>query len=114
MRRFRLRWKAGHRVYSEAGGKDDHGNAIESWATAVDVPAVWWSVSSAEPVVVGHDRVVVDKLIVVASSLAVSPHDRMILGGEEYEVLGEAGDFDHGPSIRRAGRKPLNLRRVEG
>lgn len=111
--RFRLKWTAGHRVYSETGGQDDHGNDIPAWATAVDVPAIWWPASTTEPQVAGHDRVVVDKVMAVASSLEVSPHDRMVLDGKEYEVVGEPEDYDHGPG-RAPGRKTLNLRRVDG
>lgn len=113
MRRFRLRWTAGHRVYSETGGQDAHGNDIPAWANPVDVPAIWWSPSSTEPAVAGHDRVNVDVVMVVDSALMVSPHDRMILAGEEYEVIGFPEDYDHGPG-RSAGRKPVNLQRVDG
>lgn len=110
---FRLRWTAGHQVYSETGGLDAHGNDVPTWADAVDVPAIWWSPSSSEPAVAGHDRVTVDVVMVVASSLVVSPHDRMVLDGKRYEVIGEPEDYDHGPG-RPAGRKPVNLRRVDG
>lgn len=111
--RFPLKWTAGHRVYSATGGQDVHGNDIPSWANAVDVPAMWWSPSSTEPVVAGHDRVVVDVVIVVDTSLTVSPHDRFVIGAKTYEVIGFPEDYDHGP-YATPGRKPLNLQRVDG
>ncbi|MGW6121502.1 hypothetical protein ACWFRF_20840 [Nocardia sp. NPDC055165] len=111
--RFRLQHTAGHRVYSETGGRDDHGNEIPVWAAPVDVPAIWWPASTSEPQLAGHDRVVVDMVAAVASSLAVSPHDRLVLDTAEFEVIGAPSGWDRGPG-RRARRKLLNLRRVDG
>lgn len=111
--RFRLPWTAGHRVYSETGGQDAHGNDVPAWASPVNVPALWWSPTSDEPTVVGHDRVVVDVVMVVDSGLTVSPHDQMVLGGQTYEVIGEPEDYDHGP-YSMPGRKPVNLKRTDG
>lgn len=110
--RFPLPWTAGHQVYSE-GADDAHGNPVQSWATAVNVPAIWWSPSSTEPAVAGHDRVQVDVVLVVASSLAVSAHDRFVLDGQEYDVIGFPEDYNHGP-YKTPGRKPVNLQRVDG
>ncbi len=111
--RFPLKFTAGHKVYSETGSQDAHGNDIPTWANAVNVPAMWWSPSSTEPVVAGHDRVQVDLVMVVDSALAVSPHDRMVIGSDEYDVIGFPEDYDHGP-YAVPGRKPLNLQRVDG
>lgn len=111
--RFPLKRTAGHRVYSETGSRDAHGNDIPSWAAPVDVPAMWWSPSSTEPVVAGHDRVRVDVVMAVDSALPVSAHDRMVLDGQEYEVLGAPEDYDHGP-YAAPGRKPLNMVKVDG
>lgn len=110
--RFPLPWTAGHRVYSE-GAEDAHGNPVQSWAAAVNVPAIWWSPSSTEPAVAGHDRVQVDVIMAVASTLVVSPHDRFVLAGQEYDVVGEPEDYDHGPRTA-PGRRPVNLVRVDG
>lgn len=110
--RFPLKWTAGHRVYSETD-QDAHGNLIPTWAAPVDVPAMWWSPSSTEPILAGHNRVQVDVVLVVDSTRVVSPHDRMVLGADVYEVIGFPEDYDHGP-YSVPGRKPVNLRRWDG
>lgn len=110
--RFALPRTAGHRVYSE-GSDDAHGNPVQSWAAPVDVAALWWSPSSTEPLLAGHDRVSVDVVLVVDSALSVSPHDRFVLDSKEYEVLGEPEDYDHGP-YSVPGRKPVHLGRLDG
>lgn len=110
--RFPLPWTAGHRVYSE-GADDAHGNPIRSWAAPVDVPTLWWSPSSTEPLLAGHDRVSVDVVMAVDSALAVSPHDRFVLDSKEYEVIGFPEDYDHGPYVA-PGRKPVYLNRLDG
>lgn len=110
--RFPLPWTAGHEVYSE-GSDDAHGNPAQSWAAPVSVPAIWWSPSSTEPVVAGHDRVQVDVVMAVDSALAVGPHDRFVLDSQEYDVIGEPEDYSHGP-YATPGRKPFNLQRVDG
>ncbi|WP_067507975.1 hypothetical protein [Nocardia puris] len=99
-------------MHSESG-TDAHGNPISTWAEPVPIQAVWWPASTSEPQVAGHDRVVVDMVAVVASTLAVSPHDRLVLDAAEFEVIGAAQNWDRGPG-RRAGRRLLDLRRVDG
>ena len=110
--RFRLKYTVGLCVYS-AGAEDTHGNPTASWAAPVDIAANHWSTSSTEPVVAGYDRTIVDKIVVVDSSQAVSARDRMVINGEMFEVVALPEDYDHGP-YSAPNRKPVLTRRVDG
>ncbi|WP_280331491.1 hypothetical protein [Nocardia wallacei] len=109
---FPLPHTVGHRVHSVVG-EDSHGSEIDGWADPVPVAAFWWSPSSTEPAIAGHDRVLVDVVMVVDSATVVGPHDRFVIGGSEYDVIGPPQDYDHGPWWS-PGCKPVNLQRVEG
>lgn len=109
---FPLPYTIAHRAYSGTG-EDDHGNEIPAYAAPVTVAAFWWSPSSSEPAVAGHDRVVVDKVAVVDSATEIGPRDLVEIEGIEYEVVGYAEDYDHGPWWV-PGCRPVNLQRVEG
>lgn len=93
--------------------EDEHGNVGRSWSDPVPTPAVYWSPSSSEPQIAGHDRVIVDLVLVVDSQTPIGPQDRVVVAGDEFEVAGHPEDYDHGPWWS-PGRKPVNLRRVEG
>lgn len=108
-----LLFTVGLRSYSDDPETDAHGNTASEWSDPVDTEAVWWSPSSSEPALAGHDRVAIDLVVVVASSVAVGPHDRIVVEGREYEVIGYPEDYDHGPWWS-PNRKPVNVRRVEG
>jgi hypothetical protein len=107
-----LLFTVGHRAYSDSG-EDAHGNPAEDYADPVDVEAIWWSPSSSEPALAGHDRVAIDLVVVVSSATPVGPHDSLVVEGREYEVVGYPEDYDHGPWWS-PNRKPVNVRRVEG
>ncbi|KIA63004.1 hypothetical protein [Nocardia vulneris] len=107
-----LPFTIGHRAYS-GSGEDAHGNEIGSHAAAVDIQAFYYSPSSTEPAVAGHDRVVVDMVAVVDSDEQIGPHDLLVIDGEEFDVIGFPEDYDHGPWWK-PGRKPVNLQRVDG
>lgn len=108
-----LLFTVGHRAYSEEAGTDSHGNVSEGHGDPVDVEAIWWSLGSDEPKLAGHDRVTVDLVVVVDSVTPVGPHDRFVIEGREYVVVGYPEDYDHGPWWS-PNRKPVNVRRVEG
>lgn len=107
-----LPYIVGHRVY-QSGLEDAHGNPIPGWAAPVDVRAMWWSPATQEPLLAGHDREVVDVVVVVASTTTVGARDRMVVEGREFEIVGDPLDFDHGPHLP-AGVRPVNLKRVTG
>ncbi|MFF1531488.1 head-tail adaptor protein [Cellulomonas sp. NPDC058312] len=109
-----LPFTAGLRAFI-GSAEDDLGNPTEGWGTAVETSAVWWtpsSVATSEQKMAGHDRVVVDLVMVVDSATAVGPRDRVVIDGRDFEVIGYPEDFDHGPWWQ-PGRKPVNLRRIE-
>lgn len=104
-----------HRAFL-AGVEDEHGNIAEGWADPVPVRAAYWSVSSSEPQVAGHDRVIVDAAMFVSADTTIGARDRVEivdLGGV-FEVVGLPERYDYGPFEYRPGRCQVNLRRVEG
>lgn len=111
---FPLPFKAWLRAYA-GSTEDDLGNLTDEWATAVEEPAIWWtpsSVATSEQKMAGHDRIVVDLVLVVDSATVVGPRDHAVIEGREFEVIGYPEDFDHGPWWR-PGLQPVNLRRIE-
>ncbi|MFC9769511.1 hypothetical protein [Rhodococcus jostii] len=106
-----LPYTAGVRTYTPAA-PDAHNNPAETYAAPVEVAAIWWPGGSSEPAVPGHDRVIVDLVLVVASTTSIGPYDRVMVGGKEFEVIGYPEDFDHGPWWQ-PGCTPVNLRAVE-
>lgn len=112
--RFPCRIPIGHEVYSESATVDAHGNEVEDWADAVEVKVFGWEPpKSTEPAVAGHDRVIVDILLYAPRSMNVGPHDRVILAGKRYEVIGDPGDPNNNPWFV-PGLVTINLKRVEG
>lgn len=98
------------------GAEDAHGNPVETWGPATDMPCTWWSPSSTEPALAGHDRVIVDLVIVLDAEVAalVDHRDRFAVEGRTYSVQGLPEDYDHGPFGWSPKRRALALKRVEG
>ena len=98
MAEFPLRFTVGHRAYS-AGAEDDYGNESAGWGAPIVKPVYGWGApQGSEPKIAGHERVVVEvELLVPPEFGAVSPRDRMVLDGVEYDVIGPAESFDHNP-----------------
>ncbi|MBP2211088.1 hypothetical protein JOJ87_001432 [Rhodococcus ruber] len=106
-------YTVGVRTYTESG-KDDRGNPVESWSAPVDHPVYGWSMpSSTEPKVAGHNRVLVSLELLVPPTFPAKAHDRVVVDGEEFEVLGRPEDFNHGPFGFAPGLV-VNLGRTEG
>lgn len=96
------------------GAEDEHGNPIEDWAPATPHKVYGWSApSSTEPKMAGHDRVIVDVELLAPEGFPAKPRDLVVLDGVEFQVLGYAEDFNHGPFGFRPGLV-VNLQRVEG
>ena len=108
-----------------ADGEDAHGNPVVAFADAVPVKVYGYGPStSGEPFQQGRDVVVTGQTVYAPSPMAnaatgepVTPTalDRfeLPLGGPEYEVDGEIGDWNHGPFGWAPGYS-IALKRVEG
>lgn len=93
---------------------DPFGNPAPAWADPVPVKVYGWEPpKSDEPVLAGHDRVVVDLQVLAPPGVEVGSHDRVIVQGRRYEVVGEIEDAGNGPFAFNPGAR-FNLRRVEG
>lgn len=106
-------------VWSE-GGPDSHGNPVAIYTPPLDEtgsphPVIGWDVpTSTEPVLAGHDRVVVDVQLLTPPDFPARPRDVIDLPtGGRYEVIGEAGGTEGNPFGWIPGGT-LNLRRVDG
>lgn len=88
-----------------------------------DVPVLvhsWRIVSSDEPILAGHERLVVDARMITAVG-EFSPSDKVELPGivdqagdpVTFEVLGRAVNVDHNPWLH-VGREIVNLKEMSG
>lgn len=104
-----------HRVFS-ADGVDDHGNYVESWSAGVGKKFITFTTPrTSEPKLAGHDRDVVEFELIVKSDFGVvSPQDRMVIDGIEYDVIGQPEDFTKNPWRTDFGCFTINLRLVNG
>jgi len=102
-----------------AGSSDEYGEAAAVYtppldSAGTDVAVYGWSTpSSTEPKLAGHDRVIVDQELLVPPDSTISAHDLVDLPDGQYQVIGEAEDFNSGPFGWQPG-KVINLRRVTG
>lgn len=117
---FPLRQKVYHQRYlgvTDGAGNtvyDEHGNEVESWAPKLEVLVFGWEPpKSTEPVVAGHDRVIVDIQLYAPVSVDPLPHDLMWLVGKKFQVIGYPEDPNHN-GFWAPGLVTVNLRRVEG
>lgn len=85
------------------GVKDAHGNTVPGWLDPVSVACVWWSPenrdTSMEPASgpTGGDRVIMDVILVVDSSVPVDHRDKFTVDQKRFEVVGLPKDYNHGP-----------------
>lgn len=80
----------------------------------------WWIVSSSEPVLAGHERLIADARMIAASG-EFSPSDIVKLPGvttssgsaARFKVEGRGENVDHNPWLH-VGREIVNLKEVSG
>ena len=101
-----LRW--------QSDALDAFGNPVEGFGPPVAFDCFWWSPSSSEPSLQGHDRVVADLVVVAAADFVCGHRDRIIVGGREYDVAGEPKDYNHGPFGFSPDRVVIECKAVSG
>ena len=105
-----------------AGSNDGYGVAAATYTpakntTGTAISAFWAAPYSSEPRPIGHDRVVADVELFVPKGTAISAHDLVDLaanGSQQYEVIGDPQDYNHGPFGANDWPLLVNLRRVTG
>lgn len=107
-------WTVEHTPY-EAGVEDPYGNVTPGWGTPVTLAVHGWAPPSAgkEPFEAGRDVVAWDLDLYAPAGTTVHPHDRLVVDGLEYEVVGYEEDYTKGPWQWPAGVR-INLQRTEG
>lgn len=79
-----------------AGAADGYGGVLDTWGAAESFPVDGWApAGSSEPKTVGLNRVVVDRELFAPAPL--HHKDRVTIGGEVFDVEGEAEDWTQGP-----------------
>lgn len=110
---FPLRHTIQHRAYL-AGVEDAHGNPVTDYSDPADVQVYGWHTGqTTEPGVAGHDRTEVEGQVFAPGSFRPGPLDVVVLGGEDFEVVGHPEDYNHGPFGFAPG-VVVNVRRVTG
>lgn len=98
-------------------GYDDYGNEVESWADGVEVKAYGLRYpDSAEPIEAGHNRLVVDCVLLVPRGFEVAEKDRFNvprLNDGLFEVIGMGENADGNPFGWNPGGH-VKLRLIEG
>ena len=102
----------------QPGSTDDYGNEIESWAPAVRLLIYGVNLpNSSEPVrEAGHNRLIVDRVLLVPPSFSCDERDRVVLLDEPdftYEVVGVQAKANKNPFRWNPGGH-VNIRRVDG
>lgn len=110
---FPLAQTVGHKVYA-GQVKNSRGNLVDAWDAAVTVPVYSWHVgSSHEPQIAGHERVVVEAVVLSPPTFKPGNRDLIVLPIGEFEVIGDVEDYNHGPFGWAPGNS-INLKRVTG
>lgn len=100
--------------YLGESGRDEYGNDVEAWAPWSPIRVFGWEpAKSTEPVLVGHERIVIAVKLYARKADRIGEHDRLILEGRVYDVVGEPEDPNNNPWFQ-PGLVTVNLRRVEG
>jgi hypothetical protein len=100
--------------FDAAGSADAHGNTSGSWDEAVAVPGCLFAPgSSEEPFEAGRNAVVSTPTVYAPPGTTVSARDRVTVRGNDYEVIGDPGDW-RWPTDNRGAGVVIPLRRVSG
>ncbi|MDM7488714.1 hypothetical protein QT969_10465 [Rhodococcus sp. CSLK01-03] len=96
------------------GVVDELGNETEGWSAPESVLVFGWEAPvSAEQVLAGHERVVVDVKLYAGRSIAIGPRDHITLDGKAFEVVGYPQDPNNNPWWQ-PGLVTVLLRSLEG
>ena len=110
---FPLAQTVGHMVY-RSDVRNSRGNLVDAWDDPVDVRVYSWHVpSSHEPQIAGHERVVVQAVVLAPESFKPGDRDKIALPIGVFEVIGDVEDYNHGPFGWAPGNS-INLKRVTG
>ncbi|GGF39094.1 hypothetical protein [Williamsia phyllosphaerae] len=108
---FPLLFTVEHLSYSD-GVDNGWGDPTEGWSDPIVKPVYGWGAPGGnEPKLAGDDRVLVDTELLVPPGFECSPRDRMVLDGDEFEVVGPVQRYDHNPFGWNPGGV-VSLRRV--
>lgn len=108
---FPTPWTILHMAYAGTTN-DSHGNQVETWADPVPRAVYGWAAPQfTEPMTPGVTSEVVT-LIVYSPKFDVGERDRFAVDGKTYDIVGEAGDYDHGPFGFHPGMV-INLKRSD-
>lgn len=98
------------------GVEDRYGNKTSGFAAPVDLPVYGVAPNqSSEPDEPGRSRVLSGRTVYAPLSCPVKPHDRVVIAGEMWEVVGEVGPWmlnPHGGGYHEGVQ--FNLERSEG
>lgn len=128
-RHFPLPFTAHHHAYTP-GEENEHGNTVPGHLPPAPVACFWWTPSSDEPRTgaINTERATVDLVIVVDSDLPVDSRDYFTFAEHtqpdpddpagrvpvRFDVNGFPKDYDHSPFGFAPGRRPLELKAVNG
>lgn len=116
MVRRRITQVLGLKAFSESAERDRYGNAVPGWSAPVNLPVYAVAPNqSEEPDEQGRARVLSGRTVYAPLSSPVKPHDRVVIAGNEWEVVGEVGPWSlnpHGAGAHEGVQ--FNLERSEG
>ena len=98
------------------GARDSHNEPVVSFGPAVAGLAcgIWFAGDGpGEVQAAGHTRVHTIGHLIAPATVAVTPHDRVEVNGDMFEVIGEARDHTNGPWWN-PGCVVWELSRIEG
>ncbi len=73
----------------QPGTTDDYGNVVDAWGAGVAVPGCAVDSQSSEPITAGRDPVVAAGKVYGPPDMQVGPHDRVVVRGVTWDVVGE-------------------------
>jgi len=113
---MRARYKVNWSVFNGTT-QDDYGNDVESWAAPVEVFVYGVNFpKSSEPIEAGHNRLIVDAMLLVGKNFPAKERDRFSIPRDPdktYEVEGTVEDAEGNPFGWNPGGY-LKLVRVDG